>query len=203
MIRRPPRSTLFPYTTLFRSHARAAHLLRGAHSDRHHLLVRNTLAGRLPRGACIVAPPQPLIEGAAVDVLLVEWIYSQALRLAARQVKIYSPSAVALAYHCHRLIDGNIENRHNMLLSIYMLTAVLLSFYAGFLVMSSAPLPGPRVSGGSLARIPDFLRPLLGFIWRLSHAQLLRSTHRRAGHRRRYPHSGHEADPSDGESLPG
>src|SRR2546430_13971350 len=28
MIRRPPRSTLFPYTTLFRSHRRAAH--------RHH-----------------------------------------------------------------------------------------------------------------------------------------------------------------------
>src|SRR5262245_65321365 len=25
MIRRPPRSTLFPYTTLFRSHARAGH----------------------------------------------------------------------------------------------------------------------------------------------------------------------------------
>src|SRR5256885_12849404 len=30
MIRRPPRSTLFPYTTLFRSHARG-----GAASDRH------------------------------------------------------------------------------------------------------------------------------------------------------------------------
>src|SRR3712207_7391205 len=30
MIRRPPRSTLFPYTTLFRSgHARAAHLADG------------------------------------------------------------------------------------------------------------------------------------------------------------------------------
>src|SRR3712207_8659149 len=28
MIRRPPRSTLFPYTTLFRSHARGPHLGR-------------------------------------------------------------------------------------------------------------------------------------------------------------------------------
>src|SRR2546423_11428055 len=28
MIRRPPRSTLFPYTTLFRSHAQLAHRLR-------------------------------------------------------------------------------------------------------------------------------------------------------------------------------
>src|SRR3712207_8398978 len=50
MIRRPPRSTLFPYTTLFRSHAGqhgplgggalrvAGHpLLRGALDDRRHL----------------------------------------------------------------------------------------------------------------------------------------------------------------------
>src|SRR3712207_8778784 len=29
MIRRPPRSTLFPYTTLFRSHAEPRHVLRG------------------------------------------------------------------------------------------------------------------------------------------------------------------------------
>src|SRR2546422_6489675 len=29
MIRRPPRSTLFPYTTLFRSHARVERQLRG------------------------------------------------------------------------------------------------------------------------------------------------------------------------------
>src|SRR2546427_8377024 len=29
MIRRPPRSTLFPYTTLFRSRARSAHSRRG------------------------------------------------------------------------------------------------------------------------------------------------------------------------------
>src|SRR5258708_23864145 len=32
MIRRPPRSTLFPYTTLFRSHPGAA----AAHADRAH-----------------------------------------------------------------------------------------------------------------------------------------------------------------------
>src|SRR2546425_12600958 len=35
MIRRPPRSTLFPYTTLFRSHPRA--LTRGASADRRRL----------------------------------------------------------------------------------------------------------------------------------------------------------------------
>src|SRR5258705_8252835 len=34
MIRRPPRSTLFPYTTLFRSHDAAADRLDGAHELR-------------------------------------------------------------------------------------------------------------------------------------------------------------------------
>src|SRR5258706_3678848 len=42
MIRRPPRSTLFPYTTLFRSHGadgrrRGAVLLRTRHGARDHL----------------------------------------------------------------------------------------------------------------------------------------------------------------------
>src|SRR2546422_4055005 len=42
MIRRPPRSTLFPYTTLFRSPVRSAD--RRAHPVRH-LVVRETLQG--------------------------------------------------------------------------------------------------------------------------------------------------------------
>src|SRR5688572_31744991 len=48
MIRRPPRSTLFPYTTLFRSSARARHLLR-PHGRRAH-------RGRdVPRGEPLLA----------------------------------------------------------------------------------------------------------------------------------------------------
>src|SRR2546422_5130470 len=54
MIRRPPRSTLFPYTTLFRSHpVRPARLLAGAHAgDGVYILgglaprVRRRRAGR-------------------------------------------------------------------------------------------------------------------------------------------------------------
>src|SRR5256885_8464322 len=34
MIRRPPRSTLFPYTPLFRSYAKAVTSARGRHGDR-------------------------------------------------------------------------------------------------------------------------------------------------------------------------
>src|SRR3712207_6963732 len=39
MIRRPPRSTLFPYTTLFRSHLRRARLGRDAPQRLLHLLL--------------------------------------------------------------------------------------------------------------------------------------------------------------------
>src|SRR5260221_11417373 len=97
-------------------HARTSHLLRRAYGDRHHLLVRDPCASRLPRSTCIGAPPQPLIEGATVDLLLVQRIHSQALRLAAQQVEINTPSAVALADHCQRPINGNIENRHDVFL---------------------------------------------------------------------------------------
>src|SRR5256885_11108414 len=48
MIRRPPRSTLFPYTTLFRSHARARagphsepRLARRTDSPRFHRILRS------------------------------------------------------------------------------------------------------------------------------------------------------------------
>src|SRR2546422_11301328 len=44
MIRRPPRSTLFPYTTLFRSHAEVAALAS---------------AGRRARGGSLVVPLEP------------------------------------------------------------------------------------------------------------------------------------------------
>src|SRR5256885_11645245 len=37
MIRRPPRSTLFPYTTLFRSRVVHAGIGDGSGADRHHL----------------------------------------------------------------------------------------------------------------------------------------------------------------------
>src|SRR5260370_32493414 len=47
MIRRPPRSTLFPYTTLFRSFA-ARHLLqRDRHHQRHHRRQRLHVADRV------------------------------------------------------------------------------------------------------------------------------------------------------------
>src|SRR2546429_7444461 len=51
MIRRPPRSTLFPYTTLFRSLALQARLVGHAHAepaaDEHELGVTRTVVGIL------------------------------------------------------------------------------------------------------------------------------------------------------------
>src|SRR5260370_787099 len=58
MIRRPPRSTLFPYTTLFRSHGRDQ---RGARADEPH---PGAGARRLPRadGADRSRAPPPALR---------------------------------------------------------------------------------------------------------------------------------------------
>src|SRR6478609_11518965 len=50
MIRRPPRSTLFPYTTLFRSHRRHAERQRPARVLRHPALRPGALRPRHLRG---------------------------------------------------------------------------------------------------------------------------------------------------------
>src|SRR3712207_8956250 len=54
MIRRPPRSTLFPYTTLFRSHARgrarAGRIARGLLGERALVVVREHLHEAGERG---------------------------------------------------------------------------------------------------------------------------------------------------------
>src|SRR5256885_8144388 len=51
MIRRPPRSTLFPYTTLFRSQARTP---RGSPGVGQRLLVDEILAGVAPQDDLVV-----------------------------------------------------------------------------------------------------------------------------------------------------
>src|SRR3712207_7752894 len=65
MIRRPPRSTLFPYTTLFRSHLR----------EHHHLLLLPFVAWEaalpvLPAAARAHAAVRELVEMRADDVAL-------------------------------------------------------------------------------------------------------------------------------------
>src|SRR3712207_7477245 len=48
MIRRPPRSTLFPYTTLFRSLVHRLHAELGSRLDDAHELVRLALPDQVP-----------------------------------------------------------------------------------------------------------------------------------------------------------
>src|SRR3712207_8535158 len=55
MIRRPPRSTLFPYTTLFRS--RDLRLPHPGRADEDDVVRRDLLADRLRRS--LAAPPVP------------------------------------------------------------------------------------------------------------------------------------------------
>src|SRR3712207_7086759 len=64
MIRRPPRSTLFPYTTLFRSPAEAVDGLPGvAHGPQAHALARQ-LPEQQPTGAVhvLVLVDQDMLE---------------------------------------------------------------------------------------------------------------------------------------------
>src|SRR3712207_7364631 len=65
MIRRPPRSTLFPYTTLFRSEG-------GVHEGRHDPLLRGDRRGADPAPARPSADPQALPERGRGPALLRE-----------------------------------------------------------------------------------------------------------------------------------
>src|SRR5438309_6802865 len=60
MLRRPPRSTLFPYTTLFRSERRAE-LLEGG-----DVLVQGLEQSALGRGAGLQAGGQVVLDGAVL-----------------------------------------------------------------------------------------------------------------------------------------
>src|SRR3989475_12232737 len=74
MIRRPPRSTLFPYTTLFRSRIRLARQsdLVGKSLAESGLRTRTgALVLSISRGSDNIASPDPQFELAAGDVLVV------------------------------------------------------------------------------------------------------------------------------------
>src|SRR2546430_9864276 len=63
MIRRPPRSTLFPYTTLFRSGAEAGTLARGDGGAAPRGRARRQSAGRAPQPRLRVRATGPVGRG--------------------------------------------------------------------------------------------------------------------------------------------
>src|SRR5688572_31877956 len=65
MIRRPPRSTLFPYTTLFRSRVAKGHLGPGVHEHNAHVLV-SLEEDPFEIGLCSVQDDDPHAEPGAV-----------------------------------------------------------------------------------------------------------------------------------------
>src|SRR3712207_6889765 len=65
MIRRPPRSTLFPYTTLFRSHRRVV----GGIGNNEHLLSAALLAEALQRLDEATGNPTTLEPGIDADLI--------------------------------------------------------------------------------------------------------------------------------------
>src|SRR3989442_15616337 len=67
MIRRPPRSTLFPYTPLFRSHPRALGHVAGVLVQERDQLLPVTSSGAARRGRWRVAAAHRLGQVRAVD----------------------------------------------------------------------------------------------------------------------------------------
>src|SRR3712207_7676142 len=73
MIRRPPRSTLFPYTTLFRSETWPAHCVVGTGGvELHEALDREPLEAIFDKGEYAAAYSG--FEGAADGVGLADWL---------------------------------------------------------------------------------------------------------------------------------
>src|SRR3712207_9508048 len=64
MIRRPPRSTLFPYTTLFRSPVHHTHEEAPGGRDRagELLRLRGARSRRQARAAAVAAPREPAVD---------------------------------------------------------------------------------------------------------------------------------------------
>src|SRR5947208_169211 len=104
-------------------HAAVTHGFHCTDGHGHHLLVRDALAGMLPGVARVIAAPQPLIEGAAIDLLRAQWVHRHAHWLAAHQAQISHPFPIALADHRQRLINRNIQLRHCPLLIDIPLTS--------------------------------------------------------------------------------
>src|SRR3712207_7438804 len=68
MIRRPPRSTLFPYTTLFRSELRPRHAAAGLRPRRHDRPLRRHARCGVPRRPRHVRPrPGDAVRGVRTD----------------------------------------------------------------------------------------------------------------------------------------
>src|SRR3712207_8871191 len=64
MIRRPPRSTLFPYTTLFRSHeADVGERRHGSEAERPWGIAQESLAGLQPRRIRLRSPAGDCVLG--------------------------------------------------------------------------------------------------------------------------------------------
>src|ERR1035441_3636927 len=81
MIRRPPRSTLFPYTTLFRSHARGSFSADVALPERQHFARDNFLSHRDGELETFARGASRARSGAAIPVhLAVNFLGEPALR---------------------------------------------------------------------------------------------------------------------------
>src|SRR5258708_22697776 len=95
MIRRPPRSTLFPYTTLFRSHARKAF------QHRHHRAVRRGVAAGVDRDVLRARSEEHTSELQSPDHLVCRLLLEK--KNGERIPRVLRPGVVALPTALGRL----------------------------------------------------------------------------------------------------
>src|SRR5690348_18016627 len=100
MIRRPPRSTLFPYTTLFRSGVEGQVIRRAA------------LAALLLAGACTTSHPHKVVVGARADHDLVRM---RSGACAGRSEEHTSELQSPVHLVCRLLLEKKKKTTHNIL----------------------------------------------------------------------------------------
>src|SRR2546430_13100620 len=139
MIRRPPRSTLFPYTTLFRSGGREPAGSQGLESD---VEVVATWAGVVRVGA-LHRPVQVLLAGHASVSSNTPWCDSQD-RKSTRLNSSHSQNSYAVfclkkKTHCHRSRDGVTISNYKLNITSRSLHFTLATFTYSILLLFREP----------------------------------------------------------------
>src|SRR5258708_22445884 len=110
MIRRPPRSTLFPYTTLFRSYA-------AAQRGRHAALVRDPQdAARARRLARLLISPKELFPHHPSDILRGQRLVHVIAAIAA--IAAAHPDPLVQGHQPGLVVDGDLLSHFNRVLQL-------------------------------------------------------------------------------------
>src|SRR5260370_29215224 len=154
MIRRPPRSTLFPYTTLFRSHSAAApyRLLDVKETDADVVAVNTVGWGGPPIGAIVFRDPQVIKSFSSVSTDP-HATGPARLEVGAHQFGLLAGAVASIEYLA--ALDESARGSRRERLSVSMQSAAAyLNRIFDYLMVSVRSLPLMMLTGHPDARIP-------------------------------------------------